>query len=314
MHRSERKRRAARGRSATAALSLCVAATACVKEGKKAEPVQAGDVAVWEFPPEPAESTTLFPPDVGAPQRMKRHLATHVDEGRLFTVVESADPQFFWQFETPGRAFAVHVELEAAEAESLQLFWATPRCPIYSEACSATASFGPGRGTVEWVLDPGDPLRSLRLDPPDRVGAKITFDRIAVRRSAAHDGPWEPNAVTTDVAITPLGLDVEALETDPWLIARTPGLEAKMASAVELVVRTPAGEAPKLYWQPAKEGFSERCSLPLPAADAGALTHRGVLKKHPCWSGRIEALRLDPGQSAGHYVVERFALVQNPTD
>jgi hypothetical protein len=297
-----------------AALSLCFAATACVKAGKKADAVPAGDVAVWEFPPEPADGTTLFPPDVGTPQRMKRHLGTHVDEGRLFTVVESADPQFFWQFETAGRAFGFRVEIEAAEAGSMQLFWATPRCPIYSEACSAVARFGPGRGILEWVLDPGDPLRSLRLDPPEKVGTKITFDRITVRHTPAHDGSWEPNALPTNVEVTPLGLDVQALEADPWLVVRTPGLDAKMVSAIELVVRAPATEAPKLYWQPAKEGFSERCSLPLPAADSGALTHRGILRKHPCWSGRIETLRLDPGQSAGHYVVERVALVQSPTD
>src|SRR5690242_12227195 len=116
MPRSDGKKRAAGARSAVAALPLCIAATACVKEGKKADAVPVGDVAVWEFPPEPAESTGLFPPDVGTPQRMRRHLTTHVEEHRLFTVAESADPQFFWQFETPGRAFGVHVELEAAEA------------------------------------------------------------------------------------------------------------------------------------------------------------------------------------------------------
>jgi hypothetical protein len=301
--------------AALAAMAVGLGAAGCVKDAAKTrEPPPTGEVAVWDFSDEPAESTVLFPPRPGTPQRLKRHLGTRTEDERLFTVVEAVDPQLGWRFETPARAYAVHAEFEAAEAGSMQVFWATPRCPVYSEPCSATASFGPGRSVVEWLLDPSDPLRELRLDPPDHVGTKITFDRLTVRRTPLLGGVWQSKGGDTTVAVTPLGLDVEAQAVDPWITLATPGLEARFASAVELIVRGPSSEIPQLYWQPAGAALSEACSVRFVPVDSGALTHRVVLKKHPCWKGRIDMLRFDPGQAAGRYAVEQLALVQAPAD
>lgn len=305
-----------RHRPAPAWLASSLLVTSCVKDAPP--PVPHGDreeVAVWDFPEQLGNTTLhLWPAGADAPARSKRNVDTQNDEGRLVVVITKRDPYLVWRFQESLTAFAVHLELEADELGPVQIFWGTRRCPVFSEPCSATAMVGRGRHTLEFLLDPHDPLRELRLDLTDRVGGRITFDSIAVLRSALLAGPWLPNQSFVDTVATSTGLVAQAAIQDPWFTIETQGLDAARVTAAELVVRAPAGSAPQLYWAAEAGGFSEEASARLSAVDAGEVTHRVRLIGQAAWTGKIRTLRLDPGDGAGRYIVERLALVRDPGD
>jgi hypothetical protein len=309
--RSERCQRLARA-VLVAALCAC-GPTACVKDAAPVPPAVRTDIAVWDFPPELGAGLALFPPEARAPQRRKHHLSTRDEESRLVTVVEGIDPYLVWSFELPVAAFSVHLELDALADGQVQVFWNTPRCPVFSESCSAVSPIARGRQTVEVLLDPRDSLRELRVDLPDHTGATVVWNRIVVMRTASLAGVWAPNGAARDTTLTPTGLAVQASGPDPWLAVGTPGFVAERATAVELVLRG-TGAAPQLFWAGPSGALSEASSVHLPAFDSGALTHRAILRGRPGWSGAVRSLRLDPGADAGNYVIERFALVYDPAD
>jgi hypothetical protein len=289
---------------------------ACTSESKSSAPGGPLDILVWDFPTEPPPPTLrLWPLDPASPQRKRRGLTATDEAGRLATVVTGTDPGFSWSLESPIAAAFVRVEVEALAPGPLQLFIATSRCPVFSEPCSATAQLNPGRNVVNFPLDPAAPLRAFRLDPPDVLGARFWFDLVALRTGALTDTPFTPREPLTTLASTPTGLRLEASGSDPGMVVETPGLEASRVTAIELVLRSASGVArPQLFWEGPCGSFSEACSAFLPTTDAGALTHRAVLARHRKWSGRIGALRLDPGPSAGEYLIQRIALVRDPAD
>lgn len=319
-------RSAGRG-AARARLSVLAAgaalASACTKDAAtSAAPTGPAEMVAWGFPSEAAEvRLRLWPAEYAAPGRKKRALTTHDQQGRLSVVVEGADPAFSWDFEKEVEASIVHVEVEAATAGTLQLFWGTRRCPNFSEACSATRRLVPGTNVVSFLLDERDPLRSLRLDPPDSRGAQLWFNAIDLRSGAGIDDAWSARETVTALEQGPSGLRLVAALPDPGMTISTPGLDAGRVTAVELVLRSSTGSpgpgrpaSPQLFWDGPCAFFSEECSVRLLPADAGALTHRAILKRHAKWTGRIGALRLDPGPDAGEYVFERIALVRDPAD
>jgi len=289
---------------------------ACTSESRPSTASGPVDVLVWDFPTEsPPPSLRLWPMDPASPLRKKRGLTTTNEQGRLATVVTGGDPGFSWDLSSPFAASFVRVEVDALAPGPLQLFVATSRCPVFSEPCSATAHLAVGKNIVNFPLDPAAPLRSFRLDPPDVPGARFWFDLVALRTGGATDTPFTPREPVTTLESTPGGLRVEAGAADPGMIVETPGLEASRVTAVELVLRSATAVVrPQLFWDGPCGQFSEACSAFLPAADAGALTHRVVLAKHAKWTGRIGALRLDPGPGAGEYLLERIALVRDPED
>lgn len=300
-------------RTSSSVLLVALAALGCTPDETVKSPRASGDVAVWELPPEDAAAVlSLWPPRQGTPARSKRHLGTHDEHDRLSAVVEGGDPGFLWRLETPIAAGSLSVQVDVAEPGELQLFWSTARCPVFSETCSATRLLGAGTQHVTFFLDAREPVRELRLDLPDRVGARLVFDAITVQKSARVTSPWiVPGTEAPEPELTPLGLRIEALEADPWIMTSTPGLDAARVDAVELTLRGPGGP-PQLYWDAAcgPGGFTEDCSAFFTPADAGALTHRVDLRKAPRWRGQIGALRLDPGPGPGTYFIERVALVR----
>ena len=298
----------------------CVAAlfvASCVKDAPPpaATRGEREEVAVWDFPEQLGNTTLyLWPAGPGAPARSKRNLDTHNDEGRLVVEVTKKDPYLIWRFEDPLTAFAVHVALDAEEPGPVQAFWATPRCPNFSEPCSATITVGRGRRTLEFLLDSRDPLRELRIDLTDQVGARLSFESIAVLRSPALAGPWTPNQNFVSTVSTTTGLIAQARAQDPWFEFEAVGLDAARVTAAELVLRAPVGSAPQLFWSAGAGGFTEETSARFSAADAGDLTHRVKLGGQAAWTGPIRMLRLDPGDGPGRYIVERLSLVRDPGD
>jgi hypothetical protein len=299
---------------ASAVLAL-FAVGGCVRNPTHA-PDQREEVAVWDFPVELPQSTLhLWPTAPGSPLRSRRHMETNTESGKLTAIVAGDDPYFVWQIQTPINAFGVHVVVDAAQPGPLQLFWNTQKCPVFSEACSTTVQLEPGRQTVEFLLDSRDPLRELRLDLPDRAGARVVFDEISLLRSAALGFAFVPNASAGEVSEHPTGLYVDALSADPWIVAHTAGLDADRITAAELVLRAAPGTTPQLYWGTASSGFTEPASARFDSVDAGGeVTHRAKLRGRQGWSGKLDFLRLDPGADPGRYVIERLALVHDPAD
>jgi hypothetical protein len=288
-------------------------ASACTKDAKP--PVQGPVIAAWEFPPEPlAPLLRLWPADAATPPRKDRGLSATNEEGRLSMLVDGDDPRFSWVLDPPIAASVVDVEVEAGVTGGLQLFRATSHCSTFSEACSATANLVPGRNVVSFLLDPADPLRSLRLDPPEGRGNRYLFHRILLAGDGAVDAPWTARETVSALEVSPMGLRLIAALPDPGMTVGTPGLDASRVTAIELVMHGSPSSPPQLFWDGPCHSFSEECSALLLPADAGATTHRALLKASGTWTGRINTLRLDPGPGAGEYVVERVALVHDPLD
>jgi hypothetical protein len=286
--------------------------SACTSDAKPPAADGPVVVAVWDFPPEPAVPfLRLWPPDAVAPPRRDRALNATSHEGRLSMLVEGDDPRFSWALDEPVAASVLEVEVEAPSVGDLQLFWATSHCPVFSEPCSATASLVAGRNVVSFLLDAADPLRSLRLDPPEGRGNRFWFDRILLRNDGAVDARWTPRETVDRFELDQSGLHLTSTAPDPGMTMATPGLDASRVTAIELVMHGSPSSPPQLFWDGPCHSFTEECSAMLLPADAGALTHRALLKSSGKWTGRIGVLRLDPGPSAGEYVVERVALVRD---
>jgi hypothetical protein len=296
------------------AASSILAASCVQNQAQQVRKDEREEIAVWDFPIElPKNTVHLWPPAVGSPLRSKRHLDTRTEPARLFATVTGDDPYFIWQLETPIQAFGVHVRVDADAEGPLQLFWSTPACPVFSETCSATVSLARGSQAVEFLLDSHDPLRELRLDLPEHVGAKMAFDEITLLRSAELEQSWAPNQSVAETTATSTGLFLDANAPDPWITTLIPGADPARITAAELVLR--GGDVPRLYWADAPSAFQEISSVSFESVDAGGeLTHRAKLRGQPGWTGRVRTLRFDPGPGAGRYVLERFALVHDPAD
>ena len=306
---------AGRLRPALVAAAAALTASGCVRNHPAAVQDEREDIAVWDFPIElPRNTVHLWPPGRGSPARSKRHIDTQIGPQRLSATVAGDDPYFEWQLETPISAFGVHVEVEADEGGPLQLFFSTPRCPVFSEPCSVTISMERGRNAIEFLLDPHDPLRELRLDLPEQSGRRLVFDEITLLRSAELEQSWVPNQNVASTTAAPTGFFIDANAPDPWITALVAGLDPARITAAELVMRGPKGAAPQLYWSTGVGGYTEAASAHFEAVDAGELTHRAKLRGQPGWSGPIHSLRFDPGPDPGRYVVERIALVHDPRD
>ena len=205
----------------------------------------------------------------------------------------------------------VGVTLEAEAPGPLQVFWSNRACPTFSESCSAVRALVPGRQTVEVLLDVTDPLREIRVDFPERAGARFVVHAVSLFMEPRLTSAWEPGAPETRVDVDDSGLHARASAADPWIFVMTPGLRASRATSVEIVLRAPSGP-PQLYWDGPCGGFAEECSVRLTRTDAGDLTHRASLSEVSTWKGPLGALRLDPGPSAGTYTLERAVLVSEP--
>jgi hypothetical protein len=310
---NSRRRRGALRAAATLSVIVLFPLAGCVRNATHA-PDEREEIAVWDFPVElPPNTLHLWPTAPGSPLRSKRHLDTKMEAGKLTATVAGDDPQFVWQIQTPINACGVHVVVDVEQPGPLQLFWNTQKCPVFSEACSITVQVEAGRQVVEFLLDSRDPLRELRLDPPDRTGARLVFEEISVLPSAELGFAFAPNASIGEMSEQPSGLYVDALAADPWITAQTPGLDADRITAAELVLRAAPGTVPQLYWGTASTGFSEPASARFEAIDAGGqVTHRVKLRGRKGWAQKIDLLRLDPGAEPGRYVIERLALVHDP--
>ncbi len=311
---SNRRSRRAAWRASAAFIGL-FAVPGCVRNATHA-PDQREEEAVWDFPVElPPSTLHLWPTAPGSPLRSRRHMETSTESGKLTATVTGDDPYFVWQIQTPITGFGVHLVVDIEQPGPLQLFWNTQKCPVFSEACSTTVQLEPGRHAVEFLLDSRDPLRELRLDLPDRAGTRVVFDEISLLRTPELGSAFVAGANIGEMHEHAAGLYVDALYTDPWLFARTPGLDADRITAAELVLRAAPGTTPQLYWGTASSGFTEPASARFDPVDGGGeLTHRVRLLGRPGWAGKLDVLRLDPGATPGRYVIERLALVHDPAD
>ncbi|HVW27489.1 MAG TPA: hypothetical protein VHC69_19125 [Polyangiaceae bacterium] len=302
---------------ATAALfaAAVVCAAGCVRNVEHSTADVREDIAVWDFPIAlPPNTLHLWPLAPGTPLRSKHHLETKTDPGKLTAVVAGDDPYFVWQLETPISTYGVHVVAESATGGALQLFWSTPKCPVFSEPCSTTFQLEPGRHALDFPLDPRDPLRELRLDLPEGRGVEFDFYELFVLRTAELGFDLVANASVSAMTEASTGLYVDAISRDPWLIALTPGLDTSRITAAELVLRAPSGSVPQLYWGTKSSGFTETTSSVFQSFDGGEVTHRAKLHGRVDWTGKVDMLRLDPGDGPGRYIVERLALVHDPSD
>lgn len=304
-----------RNRMPAVTVAAALAITGCVRNVEHTTADRREDIAVWDFPITlPPNTLHLWPAAPGAPLRSKRHLETKIEPEKLTAVVSGDDPFFVWQLEAPTESFGVHVVVEAQQPGPLQLFWSTPKCPVFSEACSATVQAQRGRQALDFLLDAHDPLRELRLDLPEARGVELDFYEISVLRSAELGFGFTPNPSVAEMAEASTGLYVDASSTDPWLTVMTPGLDASRVTAAELVLRGPPGSPPQLYWAPRNGGFTEPMSALFDAFDSGDLTNRAKLRGRAGWTGKLDMLRFDPGAGPGRYIIERLALVHDPAD
>jgi len=250
----------------------------------------------------------LWPPSAGAPERRRRHVDARVEAGALALRVTGRDPALEWKLDAPVAARAVTLSRDAAVAGPLQLFWSSRGCPHFSEACSRTVVADAGVSAVEFLLDPSDPVRELRLDLPERAGEQLRLRSLVVSTS--------PERATLPIAregvelqASPAGLRITARSDDPWITLPTPGLDARHTSAVEVVLRGPAGAAPRVYWALGDGTLSEQAAVDLAGADSGDATHRARLDDRAAWTGPIASLRLDPGTGAGVWTLEALRLL-----
>jgi len=277
--------------------------------------VETRDVAAWDLPPEPfGAGMRLVPPEPSTPQRFKRGLETHERDGRLSVIVNGKDPALSWELAKEMSAGAVTVEIGSDQPGMLQLFWSNSRCPTFAEACSLKADLVSGDNALSFVLDAASPVRALRLDPPDRVGVHLEVRKLAIEHDGRMTSRWAARETVSDLELGAFGLSMANATPDPGITIHTLGLLTNRVTAVEAIVRGPPGATPQLFWTGACDNFSEACSVVLGPADAGALTHRAVLRGKPKWMGTVRDLRFDPGQGGGDYFIERIALVHDASD
>jgi hypothetical protein len=295
-----------------AALAAAALTTAgCVKDAPD-EPKRTV-VANWSFPSaKPNTTVRMWPKDATAPDRKKHGVTTKPEGETLVVKVESKDPYVMWDFEEEVAASSVRVSLQTPQSGPLELFWSSSKCAVFSQDCSQVAALSAGTNTVAFLLDPRHKVRGIRLDLPEGSGGVFSFEAIDAFATPELDVPWIAHAGQVDLEHTPNGLTAQATGTDPWLVAATPGLVAERVTAIELTMpEAPAEtEPPRLFWDGACGGFAEACSKAIPRIESTAITHRVALGPADKWAGPVRALRVDPGSSAGKYVLRRIALVR----
>ena len=272
------------------------------------------ETVVWDYRKsgEPA-LLSLWPKDPTAPSR-KRSEAKVTKQGEILVAEsESNDSWLLWQFDTPLHFASLSVEIVSPVADSLTLYWTSVECATFSERCSATQEIGVGRQFVDLVPGTERAIREIRLDLPGKSGVKVEFHQVRVFGKPVLHGSGNGHEPNTTVQPTPDGLAIESAGPDPWVRFATPWLFASGAQAVELELGGAEATAPQLFWMgTACPQFSEECSVPLLADGPGKTTFRAKLLGVPKWSGRISALRLDPYNKPGRYLIQRMSLVRPP--
>jgi hypothetical protein len=263
---------------------------------------------VWDFTvPRSQPKLRLWPSSTGTPERLKRALTTENDRGTLVARVAGKDPYFVWRLEHEVSTRLVAVDVEASDAGALQLFWSSAACPTFRESCSLIEQLSAGRQWVDFLMDRSTEVRELRLDLPDAIGVSLWFHEIGVYERAELSARWV-GGPGVELAAESYGLDLMSRTMDPWMTVTIPGLDASSFDSVELVLHGTVPTAPQFFWDGLCGHFDEACSVRLGPADSGALTHVARLARVASWRGRIRNLRLDPGDGAGEYTVDRIAL------
>lgn len=279
----------------------------CVRE-ERAPAERAREELAWDFTaPRSSAKSMLWPSSPGAPERLKRALSTENDRGKLVVRVVGKDPYFVWRFEHTISTRLVALDVETSAAGTVQLFWSSAACPTFRESCSLIEQLSVGRQWVDFLMDRSMEVRELRLDVPDSVGVTLWFYAIGVFERAELSPRWV-GGPGVELAVDSGGLDLTARSPDPWMTITTPGLDASSFDAMELVLHGTGPTAPQLFWDGPCGHFDEGCSVRLGPADSGALTHTAELRRVPTWRGPIRNMRLDPGDGAGDYAIDRIAF------
>lgn len=307
---------ARRARACVALLCICPPFFAgCVCDGRSApkpEPKRSSELASWEFARvEGPASYELWPAPQGGPTRHQRHVVAHAQGVELVVTTVGRDPNLSWAFETPLRAAVLALELDSDRAGTLQLFFTSPECKVFEERCSIAQELRTGNQRVEFVLDPEQPLHGVRVDFPETPGTNLVLRRV--RFGDRPELRALPSALEehTQVSVTRDGLDVKAGSSDPWLAFPTPWLVNADVGAVEVELGAPPGALPQLYWQSAGAvGFSEASQTRLTPVPGRPDTFVASLAGVAGFRGPIRALRLDPGEAPGSYVLRRITLLR----
>jgi hypothetical protein len=318
--------------AATSALALVHAASGCVCEKgdgvreavpgddpkdpriDPAAPPLSKETVVWDFkktgePP----LLSLWPKDPTAPSR-KRSQAKISKQGEVLVVeTESADSWLLWQFDTPLHFATLSAELVSPVAGTVQLYWTSIDCAIFSEKCSNAQQIVPGRQFVDLFPSTVRGIREVRLDLPAKAGVRLELHRVRLFSKPVFHGSGNAHAPNTTVQPTPEGLAVESTGSDPWVQFPTPWLSARGAETVELELGGTPPLAPQLFFVGSEcPQFNEACSVQLTPAAQSAQRFAARLSEAPRWRGQITALRLDPSTGPGRYVIQRMSLVRPP--
>jgi hypothetical protein len=291
---------------------LPVSGCVCESEKNKEAANRPRELAVFDFVDRPEISLLdLWPTGPDAPQRKKRQLTALPEGVELVATTDGPDPYFVWDFETPVAAADLSVELRSEQVGRLQLFWTTEDCKVYEERCSTVAALGVGDQTVDFVLDPTRPLRGVRLDLPETRGIKLAFRTIRLLSRPRLSAGYEGRADHTKAARSPDGLQISCASPDPWVVFSTPWLIANQVQSVEIELRTQALSEPRLYWRTgACPNFSELCQVRFERKPGALDVFSAELGGAANWSGKIDAVRLDPGDDAGVYLLRRLVFVR----
>jgi hypothetical protein len=288
--------------------------TGCVCDRPKpAEPVSVGsELCFFDFR-ERAEPprVMLWPEGAEAPHRKRHELDARQQGGDLVATSNGADPYLVWDFENPTQVASLSVELFSDKGGPLQVFWATSECPVYDERCSTSAQMNPGEQTLDFLLDSTRPLRGLRLDLPGEKGATVALHRVRLLARPRLSTSYEPRTDHTVVEPTPDGIRISSKTPDPWIVLQTPWLDAQRVAKVRLELEAAAGTEPKLYWKSGScPEFSESCQIHFEHVTGERDVFSAELAGRDGWSGRIPAVRVDPGEAAGVYSLRRLVFVR----
>lgn len=292
--------------------SLPVVGCVCEQGAKQEGAPRPRELAFFDFvrPPDVA-AMNLWPVDNEAPKRKKRDLRTRQEGAKLVAAVDGRDPYFVWDFEDPLRAGALSVELESDTEGNVQLFWADDNCKTYEERCSTIVLIPTGASSVDFVLDPGRPLHGVRLDLPEAKGAELKVQRIRLFDRPRLSAGFRAREGHTEAQPTAEGLRISSKTPDPWLTFGTPWLEAEKAEAIEIELVAPAGAQPELFWTSAAcANFDGSCHARLTPVGGKPGSYSARLADVSTWRGRVTGLRLDPGDSAGDYLLRSLTLVR----
>jgi len=255
---------------------------------------------------------SLWPRAPGAPERRRHAVKLAGDAAALEVVAAGGDPQLRWQFEHATPVWVVRADLETATAGDVQLFWTSVDCPVFAEACSTVAHLSAGRAVHDPLLPPtrGNKtgVRALRLDTPE--GSKVVVHRLVARDDARMATSWRPRDQTT-LEVGPEGSTITSSVPDPGIVIEVPGLDAEAIGGVEIGMTGPPFARPQVFWRGAAcPNFSEECSVVLVPDGAEAGAWRGSPSSSGHLHGRIDELRIDPGDVPAKYLLHRIVLVR----